>query len=77
MTEAEQLARKRYYMIVALNMLGTAGAVLGLLIAGRAQNYGVTVFGGAILLSSLYFMAVVPRYFARRWKTPVEATPEA
>ncbi|MBB4841099.1 hypothetical protein HNP52_004196 [Sphingomonas kyeonggiensis] len=77
MTEAEQLARKRYYMIVALNMLGTAGAVLGLLIAGRAHNYGVTVFGGAILLASLYFMAVVPRYFARRWKTPVEATPEA
>jgi len=77
MTEDEQLARKRYYMIVALNMLGTAGAVLGLLIAGRAQQYGVTVFGGAILLASLYFMAVVPRYFARRWKTPVEATPEA
>ncbi|WHU02677.1 MULTISPECIES: hypothetical protein [unclassified Sphingomonas] len=77
MTEAEQLARKRYYMIVALNMLGTAGAVLGLLIAGRAQNYGVTVFGGAILLASLYFMAVVPRFLARRWKTPVEATPEA
>jgi hypothetical protein len=77
MTEAEQLARKRYYIIVALNMLGTAGAVLGLLIAGRAQQYGVTVFGGAILLSSLYFMAVVPRFFARRWKTPVEATPEA
>lgn len=77
MTEDEQLARKRYYMIVALNMLGTAGAVLGLLVAGRAQNYWVTVFGGAILLSSLYFMAVVPRYLARRWKTPVEATPEA
>lgn len=77
MTEAEQLARKRYYMIVALNMLGTAGAVLGLLIAGRAHNYGVTVFGGAILLASLYFMAVVPRFLARRWKTPVEATPEA
>lgn len=77
MTEDEQLARKRYYIIVAVNMLGTAGAVLGLLVAGRAQNYGVTVFGGAILLSSLYFMAVVPRFLARRWKTPVEATPEA
>ncbi|MBB4096534.1 hypothetical protein [Sphingomonas kyeonggiensis] len=77
MTEAEQLARKRYYIIVAVNMLGTAGAVLGLLVAGRAPNYGVTVFGGAILLASLYFMAVVPRFLARRWKTPVEATPEA
>jgi hypothetical protein len=77
MTDAERLAMKRYYIIVALNILGTAGAVLGLLIAGRAQNYWVTIFGGAVLLSSLYFMAVVPRFFARRWKTPVEATPEA
>jgi len=77
MTDAERLAMKRYYIIVALNMLGTAGAVLGLLIAGRAHNYGVTVFGGVVLLSSLYFMAVVPRFFARRWKSPVEAAPEA
>jgi hypothetical protein len=77
MTPAEKLAMKRYYLIVALNMLGTAGAVLGLLIAGRAHDYYVTVFGGAVLLASLYFMAVVPRYFARRWKSPAEAIPEA
>lgn len=77
MTEAERLARKRYYIIVAVNMIGTAGAVLGLLIAGRAQHYGMTIFGGAVLLSSLYFMAVVPRSLARRWKTPAEAKPEA
>ena len=77
MTDAERLAMKRYYIIVAVNMLGTAGAVIGLLVAGRAQHYGMTVFGGAILLSSLYFMAVVPRFLARRWKTSVEATPEA
>jgi hypothetical protein len=67
---AERLAQKRYYIIVAVNMIATAGAVLGLLIAGRAREYEMTLFGGAILLSSLYTMAVVPRALARRWRTP-------
>ncbi len=77
MTDAERLAMKRYYLIVAVNMIGTAGAVLGLLIAGRAKGYEMTLFGGTILLSSLYVMAVVPKSLARRWRTPPEATPEA
>jgi hypothetical protein len=34
MTEEDRLARNRYYMIAGVNMLATAGAVLGLLIAG-------------------------------------------
>ncbi|NYT40561.1 hypothetical protein HZY97_07320 [Sphingomonas sp. R-74633] len=77
MTDAERLAMKRYYVIVGVNIIGTAGAVLGLLIAGRAHEYQMTLFGGTIIMSSLYIMAVVPRSLARRWKTPVEAPPEA
>jgi drug/metabolite transporter superfamily protein YnfA len=70
MTEEDRLARKRYYIIVGVNMLATAGAVLGLLIAGRSVTTGYTVFGGAVILASLYMMAVVPRWLARRWRTP-------
>ncbi len=70
MTDADQLAKKRYFMIVGVNMLATAGAVLGLLIAGRSNSWEGRVLGGAILLSSLYFMAVVPRAMAHRWRTP-------
>ena len=70
MTEAERLAQKRYYAIAGINLMATAGAVLGLLIAGRSVTTGHTILGGAILLSSLYVMAVVPRNLARRWKTP-------
>lgn len=70
MTDAERLAMKRYYAIVAVNMIATAGAVFGLVIAGRAQDWVNGVLGGAILLSGLYVMAVVPRAMARRWKTP-------
>lgn len=73
MTPEDRLARNRYYMIAGVNLIGTAGAVLGLLIAGRAQGYEMTLFGGTIILSSLYVMAVVPRSLARRWRTPPEA----
>lgn len=70
MTDADRLAQKRYYLIVGVNMLATAGAVLGLLVAGRSNSWEGSVLGGVILLSSLYFMAVVPRAMARRWRTP-------
>ncbi|AJP70649.1 hypothetical protein [Sphingomonas hengshuiensis] len=70
MTDADALAMKRYYTIVAVNMIATAGAVFGLVIAGRANDWQHGVLGGAILLSALYVMAVVPRALARRWKTP-------
>jgi len=70
MTDADRLARNRYYMIAGVNLVATAGAVLGLLVAGRSNSWEFSVLGGAILLSALYVMAVVPRFLARRWKTP-------
>jgi hypothetical protein len=70
MTDADRLARNRYYMIAGVNLLATAGAVFGLVVAGRAHGWELRVLGGAILLSALYCMAVVPRYLARRWRTP-------
>ena len=70
MTEEDRLARNRYFIIVGVNMLATAGAVLGLLIAGRSVTTENSVLGGALLLASLYMMAVVPRWLARRWRTP-------
>jgi hypothetical protein len=73
MTDADRQARNRYFLMTGVNLLGTAGAVLGLLIAGRAKGYEMTLFGGTILMSSLYMMAVVPKSMARRWRTPPEA----
>lgn len=70
MNDAERLAAKRYYLIQAVNLTAVAGAVLGLLIAGRSVTNFHTMLGGALLLSSLYMMAVVPRAMAKRWKTP-------
>ncbi|MDT8760104.1 hypothetical protein MZO42_15495 [Sphingomonas psychrotolerans] len=73
MTDADRLAQKRYFLIVAVNLVATAGAVLGLLVAGRSNAWETSVLGGAILLSALYVMAVVPRFLARRWRTPEQS----
>lgn len=70
MTEEDRLARNRYYIIAGVNLAATAGAVLGLLIAGRSVTTEHSLLGGALLLASLYMMAVVPRALARRWRTP-------
>ena len=70
MTDDERLAAKRYYLIQGVNLAAVAGAVLGLLIAGRSVTTFHAVLGGALLLSSLYMMATVPRALAKRWKTP-------
>ncbi|HEX8302944.1 hypothetical protein [Sphingomonas sp.] len=70
MTDAERLAQKRYYLIQGVNIGACAGAVLGLLIAGRSVTTVHTMLGGALILASLYVMAVVPRAMAKRWKTP-------
>ena len=70
MTDADRLAQKRYYLIAGVNLAATAGAVLGLLVAGRANSWEGSVLGGAILLSALYVMAVVPRAMAHRWRPP-------
>lgn len=63
-------ARSRYFMMVGVQIVAALGAALGLVIAGRATSWELTALGGAILLSGLYVIAVVPRALARRWRTP-------
>lgn len=73
MTPADSQARNRYYLMMAVNLVAVAGAVFGLVLAGRSDDWGQTILGAAIILSSLYMMAVVPRAMARKWRTPPEA----
>ena len=70
MDDTERLARRRYYAMQAVNIIGCAGAVLGLYVAGRSTTQFYTLIGGLMTLSSLYLMAVVPKAMAKRWKTP-------
>lgn len=70
MNDADRLAAKRYFLIQAVNIAAVAGAVLGLLIAGRSVTTFHSMLGGTLIIASLYMMAAVPRALARRWKTP-------
>ena len=51
----------------------TDAPLIGRVIAGRSHTTTQTALGGAIVLSALYMMAVVPRAMARKWRTPPEA----
>lgn len=72
MTDPDQLARRRYYTIRAVEIAGVAGAVFGLVLMGRSAGMVPRVLGAAILLSALLMIAAVPRAMARRWRTPPE-----
>ena len=70
MTDPDKLARIRYYVIASVNLVASAGSVFGLIFAAKAHSWPQQVLGGAIVLSGLYVMAVVPRSLARMWRTP-------
>lgn len=63
-------ARTRYFLIVAARLVGTAGAVLGVILLARAQTWPPKLLGVAIVLAALVFSASVPAHLARRWRTP-------
>jgi hypothetical protein len=63
-------ARGRYYTMMAIEIAGVAGAVFGLVLAGRSVGLVPRLLGGAIVLSALLMIAVVPRSLARRWRSP-------
>ncbi|MDB5695345.1 MAG: hypothetical protein JWN21_888 [Sphingomonas bacterium] len=64
------LARRRWFAIVVSRLAGTAGAVFGLLLAGRAEALIPKLLGIAIVLAALLMIATLPRALARRWRTP-------
>ncbi|MES2055888.1 MAG: hypothetical protein V4564_08125 [Pseudomonadota bacterium] len=70
MTDPETTARNRYFVIAGSRIAGVAGALLGLVLIGRAQILEQKILGTAIVLSALLMIAIVPRALARRWRTP-------
>jgi hypothetical protein len=72
MNEDDARARSRYFALVAVRLAGTAGAVFGLFLLGRTSETLTRVLGAAIVLAALAMIALVPRSFAARWRTPPE-----
>jgi zinc transporter ZupT len=73
MTEQDTTARNRWLTLTLTRLAGSAGAVFGVVLLGRAQTMGPKILGVAIVLAALAMIAIVPRSLARRWRTPPEA----
>ena len=73
MTEPDTTARNRWLTLTLTRIAGSAGAIFGVVLIGRAQTIGPKILGVAIVLSALAMIATVPRSLARRWRTPPEA----
>ncbi len=67
---ADTVARNRYFMMTAARLGSAAGAVFGVVLAGRADTLALKILGVAIVASALIVMATLPRALARRWRTP-------
>jgi hypothetical protein len=73
MTEPDTTARNRWLALTLTRIAGSAGAIFGVVLIGRAQTIGPKILGVAIVLSALAMIATVPRSLARRWRTPPES----
>ncbi len=70
MTAGDARARRRWLAMVASRLIGSAGAVFGLIIAARGHGWPVKALGVAITLSALSVVAIVPASLAHRWRSP-------
>ena len=68
----EALARRRYFTIALVRIAGTAGAIFGLILIGRASDTPPKVLGVLIVLAALVMIASVPRALAHRWRSDAE-----
>ena len=73
MSDPETTARNRYFLMTGCRLVGVAGALLGLVLIGRAVAMEQKLIGLALVLAAMLFIAVVPRALARRWRTPPPA----
>lgn len=73
MIEPDTTARNRWLALTLTRIAGSAGAIFGVVLIGRAQTIGPKILGVAIVLSALAMIATVPRALARRWRTPPES----
>ena len=70
MTPQDSKARNRWLAIVGSRIIGSLGAVFGLVLTVRAPDWPVKILGVAIALSALAVVAIVPASLAHRWRTP-------
>lgn len=63
-------ARSRWLLLVLVRLATAVAAVLGIILLARSEDVPNKILGGAVVLSALWSMAVLPRALARRWRSP-------
>ena len=63
-------ALPRWAVLSAVRIIGSFGAVLGVILVGRAETMAPKVLGVAIVLAAMWMLATVPRALAARWRSP-------
>ncbi len=69
---ASDPAKVHWFYMTLARLAGAGGAVLGVLLLAEGDTTGRKLLGGAIVLSALAMMAIVPRSLARCWRSPPE-----
>lgn len=65
----DPLARRRWFIIMAVRLIGVAGALFGVVLASRGIAWPHKILGVAIVFSALGMIAVVPAGLAHRWRS--------
>lgn len=68
----ESLARRRWFIIMGVRLIGVAGALFGVMLASRGVAWAHKALGVAIIFSALGMIAVVPTGLAHRWRSDGE-----
>jgi hypothetical protein len=69
-TDPDTLARNRFFAIAALRLGGVAMLVIGLMMLNGRIAGVPPVAGYALVLIGLADFLLVPRFLARRWRSP-------
>jgi membrane protein YdbS with pleckstrin-like domain len=62
-------ARRHWFIIMAVRLIGVAGALFGVVLASRGVAWPHKALGVAIIFSALGMIAIVPAGLAHRWRS--------
>ncbi|MEG3091130.1 hypothetical protein [Sphingomonas sp. PB1R3] len=69
MTGGDRTARRHWFIIMAVRLVGVAGALFGVVLASRGVTWPHKALGVAIIFSALGMIAIVPAGLAHRWRS--------
>ncbi|MET4896295.1 hypothetical protein RN629_03860 [Sphingomonadaceae bacterium jetA1] len=69
MNAEDARSRRRWFIIMAVRLIGVAGALFGVMLASRGVAWPEKALGVAIVMAALAMIAIVPAGLAHRWRS--------